>query len=115
MAWVKLSDDFWMHPKVLDVGDATAGVFARLLSYCGCYLTDGLVPEPIVASITLKSKRAIEELERVGMVERLPTGSVRILEYLEHNRSKAEWDKARKTAQENGQKGGRPRSGMNGR
>lgn len=115
MSWVKLSDDFWMHPKVLQVGDATAGVYARMLSYCGCYLTDGLVPEAIVATITAKNRKAIEDLEAVRMVERLPSGGVLITDYLEYNRSKQQVEAERKVRVENGKKGGRPKASVNGR
>lgn len=108
MSWVKLDDTFWMHPRVLEVGDANAGVFARMLSYCGCYLTDGMVPGPIVDSITVKTRRAVPDLERAGLVQQLESGTVLICDYLEYNRSKAEVEADRKVRRENGRRGGRP-------
>lgn len=44
MAWVSLDDRFHANPKVVGAGNAAAGVYARALSYCGDYLTDGFVP-----------------------------------------------------------------------
>lgn len=109
MSWAKLDDGFWMHPKVLVAGNAGAGIFARLLSYCGCYLTDGLVPEPIAAQIVGSDKKALKALVDYGMVEVTETGSVFIPDYLEHNRSKVDVEEDRKRRRANGAKGGRPR------
>lgn len=41
MPWTKLDDGFWMHPKILLAGNEAVGIFARCISYCGAYLTDG--------------------------------------------------------------------------
>lgn len=99
-----------MHPKVLMSGNVGAGIFARLLSYCGSYLTDGMVPSAIVATIVGPDRFALDELERVGMVQILETGGVVIPEYLDHQRSKAQVYADRQTKSENGKKGGRPKS-----
>lgn len=44
MSWVSLDDQFHRNPKVVNVGLAGAGLYARALSYCGDNLTDGYVP-----------------------------------------------------------------------
>ena len=108
MSWAKLDDGFWMHPKVLMAGNAGAGIFARLLSYCGCYLTDGLIPAQIVTQIAGPDKKLLPELDRLGLIQVLETGSVLIPDYLEHNRSKEQVEEDRKTRRANGAKGGRP-------
>jgi hypothetical protein len=99
-----------MHPKVLIVGNTAAGIYARMLAYCGCYLTDGLVPQAIVGTIVGKDTKALQALIDLSMVEPLETGSLFIHNYLEFNRSKREVDEDRKTRAKNGSKGGRPRS-----
>lgn len=43
MSWVSLDDGFHSHPKVMAVGNAGAGLYARALSYCGDHLTDGFL------------------------------------------------------------------------
>jgi hypothetical protein len=43
MSWVFLDDKFHADDKVVEVGNAGAGLFARALSYCGANLTDGFV------------------------------------------------------------------------
>lgn len=109
MTWTKLDDGFWMHPKVLMAGNAAAGIFARLLSYCGAYLTDGMVPSGVVATIVGSDKKALEALWNTGMIDVLDSGGVVILDYLEHQRSKAQVEADREQKAANGRKGGRPR------
>lgn len=106
MSWVKLSDDFWMHPKVVTIGDSAAGLYTRLLSYCGCYLTDGLVPAAMAEMIVAKNKRGLELLEEQGMVQRLESGGVLIRDYLEYNPCKEDVEAAQRKRQEAGRKGG---------
>ena len=112
MSWARLDDGFWMNPKVLMAGNTAAGVFARMLSYCGHHLTDGLVPIEVVAAIVAGDRRVIEKLEQVGLIQVLPTGSIFIPAYLEYNHSKAKVEADREKNKENGRKGGRPRNGV---
>jgi hypothetical protein len=107
MTWTKLDDLFWMNPKVLLAGNTAAGAFARMLSYCGCYLTDGLVPQGIADTIAGADTDSLQRLIDVGLVTRLESGGIYIADYLEHNRSKAQVEADRKQRRENGKKGGR--------
>lgn len=109
MTWTKLYDGFWMHPKVMMCGNAGAGIFTRLLSYCGAYLTDGAVPSFVVTQIVGTDQPALERLEQAGMVSILESGGVEILDYLEYQRSKAQVKADLETKRANGSKGGRPR------
>lgn len=84
VSWAKLDDGFWMHPKTVRAGNENAGIFCRCLSYCGAYLTDGLVPEPVALSIA-GSKKALESVIAAGLLERLETGSVVIRDYADYN------------------------------
>lgn len=113
MSWARLDDGFWTHPKVMIAGNTAAGIFARLLSYSGCYLTNGLVPAQIVELVVGKDKRALEALEQYGMVQRLETGSVVIPDYLDYNPSKDDIEEIQRKRREAGKKGGR--AARNGR
>lgn len=44
MPYALLSDEFHSHPKSTKAGLDGCGLYARALSYCGAYLTDGFVP-----------------------------------------------------------------------
>lgn len=46
--WAKLDDGFHSHPKIIRVGNAAAGLLARVISYAGQHLTDGVVPGAVV-------------------------------------------------------------------
>lgn len=96
MPWVKLDDTFWSHPRATCAGNAGAGIFSRMLSYCGCYLTDGLVPEHIAAFIVGSDKKAFDTLKQFGLIEVLESGGVVIPDYLDYNRSKADVERERK-------------------
>jgi hypothetical protein len=106
VTWVKIDDGFWMHPKVLIAGNTAAGIFTRLLSYCGCYLTNGLIPEPIANQIIGSDRKAAEQLLDTGLVQRLESGGYYIPDFLEHNRSKDQVEADRKQRAEAGRKGG---------
>lgn len=58
MAWVKLDDQFHSHPKVRNAGNAGAGVYARALSWCGAYHTDGFISRRDAALIGRTSELA---------------------------------------------------------
>jgi hypothetical protein len=112
VSWAKLDDRYWMHPKVIAAGNVGAGIFARFLSYCGAYLTDGLVPAHVVHTIAggEGDDEVLDTLARMGLIDQLESGGVHVIGYLEHNRSKAQIEADRATRRSNGARGGRPRS-----
>lgn len=89
MAWVRLDDQFHGHPKVLQAGLTAAGLYARALSYCGSYLTDGYVPDGWVAAAIAGERRDTpQRLETAGLWERAEDGrGWRIPDFLEFNPS----------------------------
>jgi hypothetical protein len=95
VSWAKLDDRFWIHPKVTAVGNAGAGIFGRMLSYCGCFLTNGLVPADAVTIIVGDDRAVLQRMHDLGMVEIRESGSVFIRDYLDYNpdRDKVEADK----------------------
>jgi hypothetical protein len=51
MAFAALDDEFFGHPKAAAAGLDGCGLYARSLSYCAHYLTDGFVPKAWVSEI----------------------------------------------------------------
>jgi hypothetical protein len=47
MPWVRLSDDFYDHPKIMEVGPLGLSVWVAGLAYCNRNLTDGVLPESV--------------------------------------------------------------------
>ena len=80
---MRLQEDFWTHPKVLQVGNRAIGVYVRMLSYCALYDTGGVVIAPAVRAIVGRDRRTIKTLEGAGLLERLGGGAVRVNSRLE--------------------------------
>lgn len=116
MSWAKLDDGFWMHPKVVRMGNEAAGIFARCLSYCGAYLTDGAVPAAVAVTIA-GSEEKVEALVVDNVLDRLPSGDLHVRDYLDYNPSSDEVSAEREKRKERAQKGaaarwGAPRKGQ---
>jgi len=58
MSWVKIDDQFTMHPKALRAGNEGVGCWARLLAWSASQLTDGRVPR-VVAELIAEGKTAV--------------------------------------------------------
>src|SRR4051812_14867783 len=88
--WVKLDDKFWSDPAVLTVGNEAAGVFARMLSYCGSHGTDGHIGTDIARFISSSRKKPVDALVEAGLLA--PNGDgFSVPRFLEFNPSASEW------------------------
>lgn len=52
MPWVKLTDDWYDDPKVINAGDQAAWLWVVGLSWCARNLTDGIIPANQIARLT---------------------------------------------------------------
>jgi hypothetical protein len=48
MTWFKVDDQFADHPKWVGASDAAVAAWFKGLAYCSRYMTDGLIPGPVV-------------------------------------------------------------------
>jgi len=85
VSWVFLDDKFHSNRKILRVGNAGAGVYARSLSYCGDHLTDGFVDEAWVRQACTPKLR--DKLVAEGLWVKTQ-GGYEIPDYLTLNPSK---------------------------
>lgn len=130
MSWGKLDDQFHSHPKVLAAGNEAVGVYARSLSYCAAYHTDGFVSRRQAASfaitkvltrLTLASLwDAVEPGETRTVTNRRDSGNrplpdvtvtfdqygYFIPDFLHHHSTKQEAESAREKRRTAGSKGG---------
>lgn len=113
MSWAKLDDGFWMHPKIVRAGNESAGIFCRCLSYCGAYLTDGLIPEPVAMSIA-GSKKALDHAIAAGLLERLDSGSVVVRDYADYNPLRGQIEAERAERKDRASRAARKRWEANG-
>lgn len=108
MSWVFLDDKFHSNRKILRVGNAGAGVYARSLSYCGDHLTDGFVDEAWVRQACSTSVR--DRLVGEGLWVRVE-GGFQIPDYLTLNPSREAVLEKRAKRSEAGKKGASKRWG----
>lgn len=94
MTWVRLDDGFWSDPVIDRLGNEAAGVFVRMLTYCGQHLTDGHVPPNAVRYIQARPK-VLDGLEDYGLIAKNGDGYY-IPKYLEFNPSKEQVEEKRR-------------------
>lgn len=75
---MKLDTGFHSNAKVLAIGNAGAGLYARALAYCGDHETDGFVPASWARSAG--HKRVRDDLERHGLWNAVTKGATSTLE-----------------------------------
>lgn len=130
MSWVRLDDGFHSNPKVRKAGNVGAGVYARALSWCGAYHTDGFISRKDAALIGKTAElRKVTEAELWEEIEPGDTRTVTgrrdsgnrplpdvtlvfdcygffISDFLHSNSTKAEVEEARAKRSAAGAKGG---------
>lgn len=76
MAWFKLDDGLWLHPKTVAVGNAGMGAFCRLGCWSSQQLTEGHIASSYARSIA--STTELRKLVEAGYLHR-PGDSCRCL------------------------------------
>ena len=89
MAWGRIDDNFYDHPKVDDLGQATdcsvSGCDFLALSWSNRYLTDGYIPIEQVKRLG-GTRFLADRLVRVGLWDKVADG-YRVHDFLEYNDS----------------------------
>lgn len=65
MAWFKVDDGWWSHPKTLQLSDSACALWCRAGSWSCQHLTDGFIPKTALKTLGGTTKFA-SELVRVG-------------------------------------------------
>ena len=102
--YVLLDDGFHSNPKVVESGLDGAGLYARALSYCGHYLTDGYIGKNAMMQLADKRPKLIERCVTLGLF-RVDGDRYWIRDYLDHNPSRAEVEARREQKRKAGAKG----------
>lgn len=68
MAWFKIDDNLYDHPKFLALSDKALAVWVRAGSYCAKHLTDGAIPPAMVPRVG-GTKAVVRELVDAGLWE----------------------------------------------
>lgn len=74
MAWFKVDDHLWSHPKFAALTDSAQALWLRAGSYSAEKLTDGVLDERIILTLLRGKPKVIEELISAGMWRRVDGG-----------------------------------------
>lgn len=111
MSYVLLDDGFHSNPKIVRAGLAAAGLYARALSYCGDYLTDGHIAEEwLMGAAGKDGLKVVNELLRHTLIVR-ENGGFHIPDYLDYQLSKDQVLAKRADKSKAGRKGANKRWG----
>lgn len=69
MAWFKVDDHFWSHPKTAALSDAATALWLRAGSWSAGHLTDGRVPVSMLRFFRAR-RRSADELVTAGLWSR---------------------------------------------
>ena len=72
MPWLRISDDFMQHPKVLGLSARAVALWLEAICYVARHLTDGLVSPKVLAA--LRYRAAASELRHAGLWDVVPAG-----------------------------------------
>jgi hypothetical protein len=110
MAWVKIDDQFFMHPKVIAAGRDARDLYLAALTYTAGQLTDGFVPAgalPLIAAMAGVPDAADLAARLVDVRLWEPTaGGYNIHDYHEYNPSAEQVRATREARAEAGRRGG---------
>lgn len=93
MAWVKLDDKMWSHPKFGELCGDAVRLWVFALCWCNQHETDGAVPRGALR-VLLGSDKLAKTLCQAGLWRESPTGW-EIHDFLKYQPSKASRDEAR--------------------
>lgn len=101
MAWARLEDGYFGHPKIVRIWDqepGAVGLHARLITYCSKYETDGFVSRSaleMISGVEKDRKIQVEVLLVEGALHEHEDGFV-VNDYLDYNYSHEQLEERRK-------------------
>ena len=112
MAWARIDDNFFNHPKVRNAGKDAVIFYLAALCHSNAFLTEGFIQDAMIELIGVQSfqKKPVQLAERLvdcGLWERVDGGYL-IHDFLKYNHSKAEVEEIKSKKSASGKLGGRP-------
>lgn len=94
MAWFKIDDGLWAHPKFLGLSDKSFRLWVRAGAYSCQHLTDGIITKEMLAILGAQ-RRHCDELWTAGLWERVTDGGYRFHDWEHYQMSKEEVENRR--------------------
>ena len=115
MRRARLSVNFDEHQKYYDYGAEEMGVIACAVAFSSRHLSDGRLPRAWPARRFGDEVRSVvDRLLDDGVWRRLPSGDYEIVDFLDHNRSKSEFESVALLKRTAGSAGGKARAAGHG-
>lgn len=114
VAWIKLDDGFFRHPKVLAAGRDARDLYLAGLCYCGANLTDGAIPANALRVLGAEAEiddagAAADRLVEVGLWKRGDSGFA-VHDFLAYNPTRDRVLATRESRAEAGRLGGKQKA-----
>jgi len=74
VVWFKIDDNFWSHPKTLQLSDGAQALWVRAGSWSMSHLTDGFIPDYALPVLSAKPRFA-DELRMVSLWKKVEGGN----------------------------------------
>ena len=112
MAWARIDDNFFSHPKVRKAGKDAVILYLAALCHSNCYVTEGFIADDVLELIGIQSfqndpKPSADKLTECGLFIRVE-GGYQIHDFLEYNYSRQQINDIKAKRAEAGRQGGRP-------
>jgi hypothetical protein len=95
MAWFKIDDALWSHPKFLGLSDGAFRLWVRAGAYSAQHTTDGIIT-PIMLKCLVSKPQHAQELWSAGLWERIADGGYRFHDWHDYQPSRDEIEARRK-------------------
>lgn len=112
MAWARIDDAFFNHPKVRKAGKDAVIFHMAALCHSNAFTTDGFIADAMLELIAIqafqrKANGLADRLVECGLWDRIEGGYL-IHDYLEYNYSKQQVEEIKSKRSAAGKQGGRP-------
>ncbi len=112
MAWARIDDNFFNHPKVRKAGKDAVIFHMAALCHSNAFTTDGFIAEDMLELIAIqafqrKANGLADRLVECGLWDSIEGGYL-IHDYLEYNYSKQQVEEIKSKRSAAGKQGGRP-------
>ena len=98
MAWFKVDDRLWAHPKIMALPLTALGLWVKAGSYCAAYETDGALDRHMIGTLGAQ-KRDSDRLVEAGLWDETETGYV-FHDWDQYQPTKAQLEAERSKARE---------------
>lgn len=96
--WVRFENTAPENLKVASVSDRAFRLWFNAICYCSRGRTSGRVPAALITALSVSAtKKTVEELLELGLIERLDEKTYLVHDYLDYNPSKERIDEMRET------------------